>query len=434
MHDLVSSPTHVACGLIAASLLAACGGAQLAGADTPAPVGAEYDFEPMVIAAQQGPDGEITTVAADLPDLFGEAGDYLRNDDFGNALRLYELIIENFSDDEYLRATTYNSALALEGLERWDDAAERYRAVIEGWPTTDDARDAFFRLAECHAVLGEFEEIAPLMERVLLRLGLSVEDRIEGHLRWANAMLELRRFDDATEHYRAAIRIQDQARLAWNPEAGRGVDRPLEPGDPLIGHTWFALGRVYHELFSEIRLVLPEERLEADLVGKTQLFEQAQDAYLEAVRTGNPYWAPAAGYMVGQLFEDYYYDVLATEVPDDFSELEVEVYFEQLREFVQPAMERALAIYEHNLAMAYRLGSHNGWVDDTVSSLERVHHYLETREGWEDEHEAIVQRRHPHSAFHAEHMQFRDDLGDASPGVEEATAQGTRGPSDTRVD
>lgn len=393
--------------------LSAC--AARAGASRPDRAPAmEITFEPMVVHASTGPDGEPRTVIAELPELFVEAGDYLLADDYANALRLYELILENFEDDEYLRASTYNSALSLEGLGRTGDAAARYRAVIEGWPATEDAKDAMFRLAECEAILGNLERVPPLMERVLVRVGLDVEDRVEAHLRWANSMLELRRFDEATEHYREAIRIQDRARLAWNPESGRPSERPLDPGDGLIAQTWFALGRVYHELFSEIRLVLPEERLTEDLVGKTQLFDQAQDAYLQSVRTGNPYWAPAAGYMVGRLFEDYYFDVLATEVPEDFDALEVEVYFEQLREFVRPAMERALAIYEHNLAMAYRLGADSGWVDDTLASLERVHEYLETREGWEDEHRQIVDRTHPHSAFHASGMQFRAELEAAS--------------------
>jgi tetratricopeptide (TPR) repeat protein len=245
------------------------------------------------------------------------------------------------------------------------------------------------------------------MEHVLPQISLSIDERVEARLRWGNALLELRRFDEAALQYRGAIQTNEDALMRFDPESSHVDDRPLDLSDPLLAHSFFSLGRVYHELFSEVRLVLPEEVLTRDLVDKTQLFEQAQEAYLEAVRTGNRYWAPAAGFMVGQLFEDYYYDVLATEVPQDFNEIEQEVYFEELRQFIEPAMERALAVYENNLAMSYRLGANNEWVDDTLASLERVHTYLRTQPEWEVEHEQVFEGTHPHSPFYVDHMQFR---------------------------
>ncbi len=402
--------TANALGLFLLFATVACGGNRVRGdIDMGAPRTVEFSFEPMVIHAGTDAEGNTVTFASDVNDLFTEAGDYLAADDFENAVRLYDLILENFEDPEYRRVTYYNAGLALEGLDRWAEAGDKYRHVITEWPASDDAEDAFFRLAECEAMLGHYEAVGPLMERVLPRMGLTVEQKFEARLRWGNAMLELRRFDEATEQYRAGLALNDQAMLRFNPESSSAATRPLEPNDPLLAHTYFALGRVYHELFSEMRLVLPEARLTQDLVAKTQLFEQAQESYLQAVRTGNPYWGTAGGFMVGQLFEDYYFDVLATEVPQDFNALEVEVYFEELRAYVEPAMQRALAVYEHNLAMAFRLAAQNQWVEDTLVSVERVHLYLENQVGWEQEHLEIVERRHPHSAFYADHMQFRTE-------------------------
>src|SRR5690606_22150497 len=92
---------------------------------------------------------------------------------------------------------------------------------------------------------------------------------------------------------------------------------------------------------------------------------------------------------------------LATEVPADFGEVELEVYFEQLRAYIRPAMERALSVYENNLAMAYRLGAESQWVDGTLDSILRVHRYLEEQLGWEEEHQLVIEGRHPHSATHS---------------------------------
>lgn len=386
--------------------LAACGGAQSAVVQGDVEV-VTYDFDPLVFYSETDENGETVAREVDLRALFSEAGDYLRADDFENALRLYDLVLENVDNEEYERITLYNSGLSLEGMGRYEEAGHRYARVIRGWPASADAKDAHFRLAECYAMLGQYDSVAPLMERVLPMISLSVDERVEARLRWGNALLELRRFEEAAGQYRAAIQTNEDALLRFNPENNHPDDVPLDLNDPLLAHSYFSLGRVYHELFSDVRLVLPEERLTRDLVDKTQLFEQAQEAYLDAVRTGNRYWAPAAGFMVGQLFEDYYYDVLATEVPQDFNELEREVYFEELREFIEPAMERALAVYENNLAMSYRLGANNEWVDDTLVSLERVHTYLRTQPDWATEHEQVFDGTHPHSPFYVDHMHFR---------------------------
>ena len=388
--------------------LAACGGAQTTVVQGDVEV-VTYDFDPLVFYTETGEDGETIQREVDLRALFSEAGDYLGADDYENALRLYDMVLENVENDDYERITLYNSGLSLEGLGRYEEGGQRYARVIRGWPASDDAKDAHFRLAECYAMLGQYDSVPALMERVLPQISLSVDERVEAHLRWGNALLELRRFEESAAQYRAAVETNENALLRYDPENNHPDEVPVELNDPLLAHSHFSLGRVYHELFSEVRLVLPQDRLTRDLVDKTQLFEQAQEAYLDAVRTGNRYWAPAAGFMVGQLFEDYYYDVLATEVPQDFNELELEVYFEELRQFIEPAMERALAVYENNLAMSYRLGANNEWVDDTLASLERVHTYLRTQPEWESEHDQVFEGTHPHSPFYVDHMHFRAD-------------------------
>ena len=73
------------------------------------------------------------------------------------------------------------------------------------------------------------------------------------------------------------------------------------------------------------------------------------------------------------------------------------------------AMERALSVYEHNLARSYRMGSAGDAVDDTIADIVRLQAYIITQEGWEDEQEAIFRRRHPRSAFYTDGLEFRVD-------------------------
>lgn len=418
------SPRTRACLLlvVAAVGVAACG-ARVPRAERglDGPADASIEFEPMLIQGMRGDDGEVSTVAIDLPELFAEAGDYLAADDHANAARLYAILIETWESvpeassgrTSYLRASLCNYGLALEGLGRWEEASRAYQRVIDTWRASDDATWAYYRLAETRSQLGDYESIPALMAAVAERSGQTLRSRLEGTLRWAHALLEIRDYAGAEMRYRQVLDMNERAARRWNPREPDYRNEPLERGHPLISQAFFGLGRVYHELFLEIRIVLPEARMTRDLVDKSQLFEQAQQSYLDCVRAGNRWWAPAAGFMTGQLYEDFYYDVLAAEVPRDFNELELEVYFEELRAFLEPAMRRALAIYENNLAMAYRLGSEGVWVDDTIDRLQRLPRYLSEQEGWEAEQRLIVEQQHPRSARFADQLIFRSDNEEA---------------------
>ncbi len=369
------------------------------------------EFEPVVVHATVGDDGEVHTQMSDLPSLFAEANDYLRAFDYENSLRLYGLIIDEFEVDEFVRLSHYNSGVANEGLGDWTTASEHYRTVIETWPSTEDATYAMFRLAECHARLGEFERVPALMDIAQRRIELTHRELMEAHLRWGNALLEMRDFAAAEAKFRELISRNDMMRAGWDPESGDARRRPLDDWDGIISQAHFGIGRIYHELFSEIRMVLPHAVYERDLVDKSQLFQQALDGYLASVRTGNDYWSPAAGYMTGQLYEDFYFDILASEIPDHFNELELEVYWQELRAFLQPAIERALRLYQHNLAMAHRLNSDSEWVAATVESVYRLEDYITSQSGWEQEQLLIQDERHPRSAGYSEGMEFRSERG-----------------------
>ena len=393
--------------LLLASLATACGGARVA-PDEPV---AEYHFEPVLVSATFEDDGTITTTSRELPEIFAEANDYLRADDYAHAIELYRTVLDQFPDeDDYVRVTHYNIGLAWEGLGEWDQAAFHYATVLDRWVASEDATWSFFRLAECRARLGEWSEIPSLMQRARDRVGLAHIDHQEAWLREANAMLELRRYPEAEALYTEVIEANGRSARAWDPATSDPDAEPLPDGHAIIAHAHYGRGRVYHELLLEIRLVLPEEQMIEDLIDKGQLLEQAQEAYLDAVRTGHRYWAPAAGYMVGQMYEDMHFDVLAAEVPEGFTEVEVEVYFEMLREQTRNALEQAVDIYESNLAMAYRLGSDNLWVEETLQAIRRVQAYLFEQDGWAEEERLILEGRHPRSAQFADDMVFRSEL------------------------
>ena len=333
-------------------------------------------------------------VFAELSDLYAEAVELFQEGEYESSLRRLAFIIEYIDeDDDYVRAAHYTSGLCYQRLDDWESAADAFSTVVQLWPGSRDATDALYLWAEARAQLGDWEGVVPLMERVLRRSRLTLLDRVEANLRLANAAIEIRDYAYAEQHYRAAIELDREARVTATDD-----DETLIDNHPLIAQANFGLGRTYHELFLEIRLVLPQEAVYRALVDKAQLMEQARLAYLDAVRMAHPYWSVAAGFMIGQIYEDFFLDVLACEVPHEFDRFTLEVYFEELREFLQPVVERSLTFYEHNLGMAQRLGAHHVWVTETVDGIERVQSYLYDPEVQDEQEQAILEQRHPHSA------------------------------------
>ncbi|MBN1946559.1 MAG: tetratricopeptide repeat protein [Bradymonadales bacterium] len=334
---------------------------------------------------------------ASAEELFLAANRLLEEEQFAPALRRYRMVIEHFPDSAYYRAALYNSALCYEGLDDWQTAADIYSLVVERWPASRDATDALYRWADALSQLGRWEEITPLMERALRRTDLTLVDRIEAHLRWGLASLELRDYSTAERQFRTALRTNREAQTSGGTGASQ-ADPALPDYHPMLVQTHFGLGRTYHELFSEIKLVLPESAIFQALLDKGQLAEQARLAYLDAVRAGNIYWSPAAGFMIGQLYEDFYLDVLACEVPHDFDPLTVEVYFDDLRAFLRPLTDRALEIYQETMSMSERLGGDPIWLEEAARGIERIRSYLEDPAVQAEQEEAILQQRHPHGA------------------------------------
>lgn len=408
-HFVKGTEPHAALCIVLALLcntMLGCGASQQTNArsETPdeQPVAQTFEMDPIVIRAS-AEDEEIN-----LHNTFEEASAYFQAGDYPRARRLYQRVYNASDELIWRKAALYNIGLSYENEKNWERAAQLFDRTIDEFPTTTEGRDAYFRLAEMLAQLGEFQRIVPLMTEVLLRPDLNDDRRIEGLVRKGTAYVELRQFADAETVLSAAIDFDERSRKKALDEGRRYTRSKLASTG--IAQAKYLLGRIYHEIFSEIRMVLPVERYKKDLADKDALFHQALKEYTAAVRTGNHYWAPQAGFQIGQLYEDYYFDILASEVPQHFTQEHRDIYFEELRKFLEPGLKSALQMYERALGMAYRMGSQDDVVEDLLTHLLDLENYAQTQRGWKEEHVAVFEGKHPHSPNPAQDMVFRGDI------------------------
>lgn len=325
------------------------------------------DLDPMLF--RPNPDGSPGK-ALDSNEVFERAYTAFSARNYEVAAENYDIIIKYFDDSRFYLPSLYNAGLSYEKLQRWSEAADRYRLVIEKFPDQPDARDAYYRLASAMDQLGQYEPVVELMTDVLLRPELSTFDRVEAHVRRANALLELGHTDEAIDGYRTSLHINDEA----------PAEQRLQANSHLLVQSYFGMGRAYHSQVAAIKLVLPTERMGEDLKEKAELFMRAQSAYIKALSYHHPHWSMAAGFMIGRLYEDFYTDIFEAEIPDDLSQEAIGFYFEELRKQIRPLMVRAVQVYEKNLSLSRRIGTssdENPWVADTEKHLDRLKAYLD---------------------------------------------------------
>lgn len=327
------------------------------------------DLDPMLIRpSKDGP-----TESIDVGELFDRAYRSFSNRRYEDAAADYELIVRHFPDSRFFLPSAYNAGLSFEKLERWPDAVRMYRTIIARHPDNEETTDAYYRLAGALEHTGEYQAVVELMTEVLLRPGISNFDRVEAHVRRSTALLELGDYEGAADGFRNAIRL--------NEDAPR--EEQVAVSSHYIVQSYFGIGRAYHHMVSDIRLVLPPERMGEDLKKKAELFITSQANYIRALGFHHPQWSMAAGYMIGRLYEDFYRDIFMAEIPDDLTEEHLALYFEELRKHIRPLMERAVQVYEKNLSLSKRImrnPEENAWVQDTEKHLQRLKSYLEDPE------------------------------------------------------
>lgn len=351
--------------LLTASLWAsACGpkaGSQLPTPDGEAPV-ATIEMEVEIVFK----DGDGESVMMGRSDLFEEGHRRLEAlDNHGCALAFDALWKALPPTDTIYIASLYNAGLCYENRALWTDASDRFQRVIDQAGPTRDGLDATFRLAESSANLTRWSDVERLMAQALTRADLKHLDRLEAMYRRGMSLLGLGRNEEAEEAFKLCFRE--------NTLAGPAA---ISEQHYLIAGCLYGKAVAYHMVFAQLQFTLPEEQMERDLETKRQLSRRAYDQYLRTMRTKNVYWGMLSGYMIGKLFEDFYYDILTSEIPDGLSDQELADYFVMLREDARILLDEAITVYRKTSTTSEQINTRNDWVikaEERLAFLERYY-------------------------------------------------------------
>ncbi|MFN3202091.1 MAG: tetratricopeptide repeat protein [Bradymonadia bacterium] len=343
--------------------LAGCGARPAPQQETPKQV---VEMDSMVIEYQGEQDGKSVTVAFDDAALFTEAKGYFDGQKFEEAQASYGKLLKYFPKSSYVHAALYNRGLCFEHLKQYGEAANHFRRYIQLSKSLEDQRDGEFRWGYNLIKTEDWPTALDLYNRLLKDpQGLGEADLAEAYLRRATALTAMDQFGESERDLKKSMRLIEKAYSG------------VTEGNPLYAEAHFRRGQIYETLFRKVQLKLPAEQMKVDLQDKVRFFRQSQSSYLDALNVREPFWATAAGFKLGELYEVFYMHILQSEVPDEFDDETRRFYFVELKRKLRPLMEQALTIYEKNISMSQRVGTENEWVSETDARMARLRDLLE---------------------------------------------------------
>jgi tetratricopeptide (TPR) repeat protein len=356
---------------LALALALACSAACATARRVAAPAGAA----PVAAApAISFPPEEVKVGPADLElegkndeELFAIATAAYGAGDYARAAAAFARLADLFPSSRHEAAALFDAGLAYERLEEWRLALERFR-TLERRYEGPDAIEASFRIAECLYHLRELADAREKLDHLARRDDLPPGERIRALAQRGIVELEAGRTEEAERSLRLALGTYQAA----------SEEERLD--DHFASQAQFYLGEVYREWFRALPFDPSrgdEEVLRRDLEHKAEMLLSAQGHYLRAIRMGNDRWAVAAGYRIGELYDELRAQLLDAPLPPGLDEEHAAAYRGELRRQVRILATKAITAYEQTLARAARSGVDDvRFLADAQASLERLRQVL----------------------------------------------------------
>jgi len=309
--------------------------------------------------------GATATNAGDAYDaglLFERAVVAIRAGRCDEAMISLDRIVREFAGTRWDFPAQYNRGVCHQRNSQWPAAAEAYRAAAADPRDASLARDAWFRLAVVGELGAEPSWVLEAVEALLARPTLTFTDRVEVLARRAAARLQQGNLDAADADAAQAIA------LAPTTEAVRALD-----DDTHAAQARVVAAEVTRARASAITWAADAPDAEALIGQRTQLTARAHGQYNEAIRAGNPHWAAAAGFRIGEIYRDLYLAIVNAPPPADWDEAARAIYRRRAGDRLRPLLQGALRSWEATLGMARRNGiADNAWVRRADEALEQL--------------------------------------------------------------
>ncbi|TAK26666.1 MAG: tetratricopeptide repeat protein [Myxococcaceae bacterium] len=311
-----------------------------------------------VLGASQSGAGD----AFDATLLFERGIAHMRQQRCAEALTELDRLVREFPTASVVPLAQYNRGLCLQRAQRWPDAA----AAMTAAATTRDAdlaHDALFRLAAVGASGASPAWVIEATDALQSRsLPMTITDRVELFARRASARLAENNLEEAEREAQRAVAI------APTEDAVHALD-----DDTYAAEARVVLGEVTRRRASAVTYRVEAPDAEAAITRRVNLVTHAHLQFNDAIRAGNPDWAAAAGFRIGEMYRDLYDAIVEAPTPTEWDDDQRRVYRARTAERLRPLLQGALRSWELTLTMARRTGiTNNEWVRRASEAIDRL--------------------------------------------------------------
>jgi TolA-binding protein len=261
----------------------------------------------------------------------------------------------DYPDSEFANDITQKLAVSYLSAGRAVDAAAEFERIAVAEESSDDERrEALWKAAELYEQSGisgnEQRVLANIIERYPNPLSESIEARYR--------LLQIAE-QDGNQQERTA-RLQDIVRV----DAGAGAQR-TDRTRYLAAKASLELAEPVRRRFEVVKLKQP---LAESMKLKRGLMEDVLEVYTDAADYGVAEVTTAATFRLGEVYESFSADLMASERPGNLDAAALEQYELLLEEQVFPFEEKAIELYKANADRAPD-GVYDEWVRKSFARL-----------------------------------------------------------------
>ena len=273
------------------------------------------------------------------------------------AAKFYQTLADRYPKDTHAADALFNAGLLREHLGETQTAIAAYSQYAQRYKQRDDVRQVAFRVGVVYAEAGQHEAAARAFGDYALKYPGTAQT-IEAFSRQGAELIAAGQDKKASGPLKEAVALYK-----------RGADKTAAPA---AAHARYLEGEVIFRDFERLKLATDPKKLKRTLDEKSKLLDQAKQVYVDVVTFGDPEWATAALYRIGDAYERFSKALRDAPVPKELNAEEQQVYRDELEKVVVVVEEKAIDAYKGGYQKALQLGVYNEFTQKLRAALGRM--------------------------------------------------------------
>ena len=293
---------------------------------------------------------------------------------FDKAVETYLRLVKEYPTSERRADAQINAALALEGQQKYEQAAKELIRFADLFPERKEAPDVYYRAAIVHKKRGAANAEISTLKTFIRRFGgeqANAPRVVEAYVRLGDIYAELA----AKEKGRAAAK-QKAASLEAFEDAVKQFNRASGSQNAayFAGKAAFRLAETKFEKYDRMKIDGNNSKKQGQaLVAKTKELQEVENEYKGVItKYRQAEWSLAALFRIGALYDDLQKSMIEAPCPSDIrriDEIACDEYKVVLEDQAFAVEEKAVQAYRTAYERALELKLTNEWTKKTLEAL-----------------------------------------------------------------